>query len=310
MKYKTIGRYFDEMMMKRGLPPLHERFESDSVANDGLRLHLDVLPGGVRGAGTVVFVPGTSVYAMCYAEFMAAAGDAGFNVVGVDPRGHGRSEGARGSYTVPELVSDALAAVRFAKEKFGGRVAIAGSSQGGIVAFYAAAADGSLAGAVCHNFADLASPDSVRLTRVPPAQAKIVRAAIPAIAGLAPMAKMPIRFYLDLKREKMRGYGDIWNFIKKDPLALRSIRLRAMASLCSCPTAVPVENITVPILALQAEHDHIFPADYTRKHFDRLTCEKRLETFRGLPHLIMTEHVPEIMPAVAEWLRERFGEKA
>jgi Lysophospholipase len=86
----------------------------------------------------MVFVPGTSVYALLYVEFMYKLSREGFNVVGVDPRGHGMSSGKRGVYTLGELVEDALAAVDHARSLYGGRVAVSGSSQGGMVAFYCA----------------------------------------------------------------------------------------------------------------------------------------------------------------------------
>ncbi len=43
------------------------------------------------GDPTMVFVPGTSVYALLYTEYMYKLSQQGFNVVGLDPRGHGLS---------------------------------------------------------------------------------------------------------------------------------------------------------------------------------------------------------------------------
>jgi len=76
-------------------------------------------------------MPGTSAYALIYGEFLKALADRGYNVVGFDPRGHGRSGGERGSYTIPELVSDMKAAVEYAQKRFGDPIVVAGSSQGG-----------------------------------------------------------------------------------------------------------------------------------------------------------------------------------
>ena len=79
--------YIDEVMKRRGLPPLHKRFQSTNVTSDGIELHLDVLrsPGE---ASTIINIPGTAVYGMFYVELLARLGDAGFNVIGFDPRGH------------------------------------------------------------------------------------------------------------------------------------------------------------------------------------------------------------------------------
>ncbi|HAR48895.1 MAG TPA: hypothetical protein DCR81_02055 [Smithella sp.] len=134
---------------------------------NGFKLHLDVFSVG-KNAPTVVFIPGTSVYARFYIEVMYKIFKQGFNVVGFDPRGHGLSSGTRGDYTVNEIVDDTLAVVKYARERFGGKVAIAGSSQGGIIAFYAAARDNSIAAAVCHNLADLNGKDNLALSQLRP----------------------------------------------------------------------------------------------------------------------------------------------
>src|SRR4030042_1275193 len=58
--------------------------ETDIDAN-GFRIHLTVFPAGKK-APTLVFIPGTSVYARFYIEFLYDMYRQGFNVVGFDPR--------------------------------------------------------------------------------------------------------------------------------------------------------------------------------------------------------------------------------
>ncbi len=127
--------YFKKLSRKRGMPDFFDRFEQDSILSDGLRLHLDVIEID-KTRPTAVFMPGTNAYALLYGEFLTALADRGYNIVGFDPRGHGRSEGARGSYTLPELVGDMRSATEYARKRFGGPIVVAGSSQGGITAFY------------------------------------------------------------------------------------------------------------------------------------------------------------------------------
>jgi hypothetical protein len=59
----------------------------------------------------MVFIPGTAVYALLYLEYMYKLSRQGFNVVGFDPAGHGRSSGKRGSYTLGSQVEDARAVI-------------------------------------------------------------------------------------------------------------------------------------------------------------------------------------------------------
>ena len=294
-----LSSYFDELLETIGLPGLREQIEEDWLLNDGLRLHLDLFLSE-PSSPALVFFPGTSVYSIFYAEFMHKIRLKGFNVVGIDPRGHGRSEGRRASYTVSSLVSDAKAAVSYAIERFGDRVAIAGSSQGGIVSFYTAAADDRLKAAVCHNVAVLDKPDSVRLTRNPRVSLFVKR--LLPLARLLPNMRVPVSSYLDLKTETTKIGGNAYEFIKRDPLATSSITLEALASLTTTPPPKPPEGIKVPVMVLHGELDNIFPLDYVKGIYDRLNCEKEFLLLKDAPHLIMTDYVDELIPSVTTWL--------
>jgi len=155
-----------------------------------------------------------------------------------------------------EQVRDASAVCAYARKRFKAPVFIMGSSQGGIEAFYLSATDEPLAGAVCHNLADLADPESVRLVRFGPKKKQNSAQSSPAIylfqigvkilrffAKIFPQLRVPIASYLDLKSEPMRVFGNAWNFILQDPLTLRSITLRAMASLAYTPLPRPIPEI-------------------------------------------------------------------
>ncbi|MBK6811113.1 MAG: alpha/beta fold hydrolase [Sandaracinaceae bacterium] len=181
------------------------RFQSDTVASVGAQLHLDLLAcDGARAC--VVFMPGTNAYALLYGEFLVALAEQGVHVVGFDPRGHGRSSGARGSYTLEELLSDMDAVVHFARERFGVPVFVAGSSQGGITALYYAASGATVSGAICHNIADLSQPESARLMRSP-RLGRLLRPHMARLARLFPELPVPMSAYLDLRAEPVRGAG-------------------------------------------------------------------------------------------------------
>lgn len=300
-----LREYIGGICARRGIPNYHDRFQEDWTPSGGLRLHLDVIEKG-RARPTVVFMPGTNAYALLYGEFLAALADHGYNVVGFDPRGHGRSEGARGSYTVPELVSDLRAAVEYARGRFGDPVAVAGSSQGGIVCFYLAAAGDPVASAICHNLADLGDPRSVRLTRWP-SLSRALKPWVLRAARVLPEWKVPLSLYLDLEAEPVKFLGSAANVAREDPLFVPYIRLRAMASLASEPLPCPVEEVRTPVMILHGERDTIFPLDYVEGIHARLTCRKSLQVHAGLPHYLVVDYLEEILPGILRWLRETCG---
>jgi alpha-beta hydrolase superfamily lysophospholipase len=299
---EELDEYFDGLSNMIGLPGLLDTIEEDWLESDGLRLHLDILPSDPSDP-TLVFIPGTTAYSALYAEFLHKMRLQGFNVVGLDPRGHGRSQGRRGSYTVNELLRDALAAVEYARRRFGDRVAISGSSQGGIVSFYAAAADDTLKGAVCHNIALFDEPEVINVTRWPALSRFAFR--LKPLAPLFGELRVPVTSYLDLKKEMTRFGFDALEFIKKDPLEVLAISLKAMVSLATTPPPKPAEQITVPIMVIQGKRDTLFTVDYTRSIYDRLTCDREFLLVKEAPHLVLTNNVDEIAPEIAAWLNAR-----
>ncbi len=299
---EEVIRTFQSQSFKRlGIDVNMDIIEEGYIDANGFRIHMDILACG-EGCPTVVFVPGTSVYAQIYVDFMHALHKQGFNVVGFDPRGHGSSTGPRGDYTINGIVDDTLAVVDYAKKRFGVSVAIAGSSQGGMVAFYAAARDDSLAAAVCHNIADLNGKDNLVLStlRMPVWSVPLAKFMMSVYKSYA----VPISLYLDLRKEKLKDGTDAATFVKRDPLSISWITLKALGSLMNTDLAKPVEEINVPVMLVHAERDNIFPQEYVEGIFDKLTCEKEYLLLRDKEHLVMTNDVPEIIEPISMWLKK------
>ena len=294
---QRIRAHFDAVMARRGAAVSFDRFEPASVVSDGHRLHLDVI-GGQPGRPTLVFCPGTSVYGLIYGDFLARVADTGLNVVSFDPRGHGQSEGIRGSYTVDELVRDGRAAVRYARGRFGDPIVVAGSSQGGIVAFYLAATDEPIAGAICHNLADLAGSDRVRMTDHPHL-ARLLRPLVQGCARLVPELGLDLRLYLNLLSD---GHDDIKQRLIEDPLSVKRVTLKTLASLSSAALQRPVDQIRTPIQVLHGARDDLFPQDYVEAIYQRLTCPKDLVIYPDRGHFLFTEDSGAALPAVVRWI--------
>jgi pimeloyl-ACP methyl ester carboxylesterase len=278
--------------------------EEDYIESNGYRLHLDILPG-CKNSPVVVFIPGTSIYAQIYTAFMSALHETGFNVVSFDPRGHGRSSGPRGDYTIDGIVDDALTVVAYARRRFKKPVTVVGSSQGGIAAFYTAARDDSLAAAVCHNLADLNGETNQVLSqiRVPLWSTPLVQAVLRLYSGFL----IPIALYLDLTKEYLEDGTYVARYIRKDPLAVAWISLRALSSLLKTPLAKPLEAITVPMMVIHPEKDHIFPQWYVESLYNRLRCKKRFNFLKNRSHMVMTNRVEAVVPDVAAWLKDVTG---
>lgn len=300
--YKNLPAYFDWVADTFGYPRYQRKFEADTVKSDNVKLHLDILTAD-KEAPTVVVMPGTAIYALCHAELMYKIYEHGYNVIGFDPRGHGQSSGERGDYTAQELMTDAQNVISYAIKRFNKKVSLFGSSQGGIIALYLAAKDNRLNSVICHTFADLSDDSAIRLTRHP-RLFKYLKGVLAPAGKLVPLAHIPVNSYIDIESIPVNHFGNLMNFIEQDPLALKSITLRALQSLSGVAPAKPFEEITTPVLMFQGDADSIFPVSYTESIFNRLTCKKKIKIFKGRAHSIVTENVDEYLPTIVEWLKE------
>ena len=298
--------YAKSLLVRIGLGELYESWSEEELDLGDRKLALYHFKSD-PGDPVMVFVPGTSVYALLYTEYMFKLSKQGFNVVGFDPRGHGMSTGRRGVYTLGQLVEDARAVIDHAVETYGDKVSVSGSSQGGMVAFYCAAAEPRLKAAVCHNIIAPDEPDNERMTRWP----GMFRPLMPFLPLLQPvvdsplgMLMTPVYLYLDLKAETSRLIPDVAKFLREDPLVASAVSLSALHSLASTPLARKVEEIETPLMVIHAGRDSIFPEDYVRRVYARITSEKEFLYLPDAPHLIPIDYVDDIVPPIAEWLKK------
>ena len=106
------------------------------TAADGCRLFLQRWPAPGRAAGTLQIVHGLGEHIGRYAAVAQVLNAAGWDVVGHDQRGHGRSQGARGSVPPgPGLLADLAAVIDVVRDEAApGRHVLLGHSMGGLVA--------------------------------------------------------------------------------------------------------------------------------------------------------------------------------
>jgi pimeloyl-ACP methyl ester carboxylesterase len=178
-----------------------------------------------------------------------------------------------------------------------------GSSQGGFTAFYLAAEGYPIAGALCHNVADLADPRSVELT-ANPTLSRFGKPFIKFYSRFLPEFKVPMTFYFNLADEPIRELGNSKDLLQSGPLLVPFIRLRGMASLASEPLPCPVEQIKTPVMIIHGEKDVIFPLNYIEYIYNRLTCKKAVKVYPDCHHYILFDHVDKVLPDVVAWLED------
>jgi alpha-beta hydrolase superfamily lysophospholipase len=109
------------------------------MTDDGLGLLTHIWPASQRAPGTargvVVLVHGLGEHIGRYDHVARRLNGQGFNVVGYDHRGHGRSPGPRGGIAAEEsLCADLGRVIYAARREFAGPLVLIGHSLGGLIA--------------------------------------------------------------------------------------------------------------------------------------------------------------------------------
>jgi alpha-beta hydrolase superfamily lysophospholipase len=249
--------------------------------------------------GAVVFIPGTAVHPLFYEEFLDGLCTAGFSVVGVHLRGHGKSPRVRGPLRWTDVVANCVDAVTWTALEIGGPVVLMGSSQGSLAALLAAAAGAPARGVLVHNVFDPTAHETAEVTRFGWAEG-VHRAAHAALRGSArvlPNLPVPITAYL----EPDRVFGAAWTreLFELDPLSLRTYPLRFLADLVTADTRGLYDGtIRVPVVVMAARGDPLFPLAGQRARAARLSAPSvELKVLPVDCHLVLNEALDLALPA-------------
>lgn len=165
-------------------------------------------------------------------------------------------------------MEDALAVIDHAIKTYGDKVAVSGDSQGGMIAFYCAAAEPRLKASVCHNLIAPDEPYNIRMTRWP----RYYKMLAPTRSVTQPLLNtpvgklmIPVWAYLDLKAEESVTLPDIHKHFKEDPVQLNAVCFAVLSSIDTVPMARRVEEIEVPVMVVHGTKDIIFPENYVRR---------------------------------------------
>ncbi len=274
-----------------------DRAEHELIPYRDLQVHLEVHAADAGpGAPTVVFSPGIGGHARFYTPFTGRLCDEGFNVVAVDRPGHGLSEGRRGDCPMDQILDVVEAAVAYARSRFGGPVALAGSSLGGIINWYALTREPDVEAVVCHNVAHPSIPHE------PAARLKVP--ALKRLARIAPLAPVPIKQIADFNAVAQGPELLDWFRRERDPIWSWRLSARSAASIFTFEPRLDWSVVETPVLVLVGEEDHMVSAAFTQQVVAAATprnCEVRV--MGGMGHMLLLENLDRTLPEIASWLR-------
>jgi acylglycerol lipase len=238
----------------------------------------------------IIIFHGITAYSGPYDSLGSPVAKAGFSVFGLDLRGHGLSDGARGDCpSKTRLVNDLCETIAFVlKQGFEG-IILLGSSLGNLVAFEILDnCSEHVAGLILLSLGRTAKPDAYPKMST---GEKLKTVGKMIFANSRPV--------IEYKREGMiRPDDPLFNF-RYTPRFLRILNAQRFMDKYQFP-----EQFKFPVFVGIGELDEIFSVETARAFFDEVPSDNK--DFQIIPQAKHAETHALCSPQVIEWLKKNF----
>jgi alpha-beta hydrolase superfamily lysophospholipase len=195
----------------------------------------------------IIMLPGLGFHSFEYEPLAALLAQSGFNCLALDYRGHGRSEGKRGFWTLHDLTDDAICAVDYATHRFSGKIHLFGNSLGAMVGLRVVAQDKHIVRLAVSNCPDKLAPFMLTPLR------KIIFALAKIVATVISLRITVNHFYS--YNQLIDGPKWVLTFTKDDLIAdARRLSIRAYKSFLEKWDGVSaIQKVHIPVLIMQGK---------------------------------------------------------
>jgi pimeloyl-ACP methyl ester carboxylesterase len=245
------------------------------------------------GAPALVLLHGLGFHSFEYDALAPQLARRGLNSLAFDFRGHGRSDGPRGRWTLPDLVEDAVSAVTFLGTRVAGPIGVFGNSLGAIVGLHLAVRMPDVRSLVASGCPTRVSDFAASGFR------SALLAAMRAIATVVPI-RVSVNHFIPY--ERILRDPLIIDRVRRDPLVTDARRFApsTYADMLAWNALDVAARVKVPLLVLYATDDGLQGPEQSTMLFDAARCEKEI---RGID----AGHVPDLeapellAPILVEW---------
>ncbi|GAB4348957.1 MAG: hypothetical protein Kow006_10090 [Gammaproteobacteria bacterium] len=274
-----------------GVEPYLEFRYTETVGT--LPIHCEVFEHDPQ-APLLIFLPGISTYAALYAALLFHLQREGFNVVGVDLRGHGHSGGERGAYRVEEVIGDVGHVIDHFTTRFAGPVLLFGYSIGAPLALATAERDERVEALLCHTLlVSEHAPDLLHLWGWHWLQ---------HASFFFPHLHLPLQrlFHLqDLIPERR-----FRRLVAEDPLLVTHYPIATLASVLNRRSRIMREQCHFRAGIVTGEEDELVPLDYLERVVEKAVHPLDLTVIPGGNHMIPFWEPERLAKIAADWFRD------
>ena len=247
-------------------------------------------------APTILFLPGIGTYSELYAEMLYKLSQKGYNVIGIDPLGHGYSGGSRGKYTVTQMCQAVSSVVDVLQQRYEGPFGIYGYSIGALLAIAAASSDSRLSAVLCGT---LLVPDLA-----PDVNYRMGWNWTWASSLFMPGYKVPLKTFVDYDL-LLKGHP-AGSEINRDPLMVFDYPLSTLSSLFTHRCKIVDKEHGFDACILHGEHDEVLPIDYSKRIMQYCKQPMDLMVMEEQGHMAPFLTPDLVVLLAAQWFDEKF----
>ena len=289
---KGSGDFYNQLHQALGnIQALKQRECRRLIDSD---IHCELYRAESLAAPLIVFFPGLGTYVELYAQLLASLADQGFNIVGIDPPGHGYSSGPSGAYQPEDIQRITSQVLDELETEFPGPKVTFGHSIGAMLAVAAAEHDSRVKAVVCQ---------TLLVTEMPPDCWHFLGWQWTWGSALwLPEWRVPLQSVLDY-RQLISGHPAA-ELLQNDPLLVMAYPLRTLSGLFQHKAGVMRASYPFDMLLIQGEADSVLSLSYAQRVREQAVHNMEMRTIPYEGHMLPLQSPLKLTGIVAEWLRK------
>ncbi len=245
-------------------------------------------------APLVIFFPGLGTYVELYAALLASLADQGFNVLGIDPPGHGYSAGVAGVYQPEDIQHITSQVLDLLEDEFTGPKVCFGHSVGSMLALAVAEHDARIQAVVCQ---------TLLVTEIPPDWWHFLGWQWTWSTALwLPDWPVPLQSVLDF-RQLISGHPAA-ELLQHDPLLVMAYPLRTLAGLFQHKAGIMKKPCPFKMVVIQGETDSVLSLSYAYRIAEMADQHIEMIIVPDQGHMLPLQSPLKLTGIVADWLRK------
>lgn len=241
----------------------------DYIKSNKRSVHLEIYDTGNIDATTIIFSHGIAGYARILLPFIIPLREKGYNLVIPDLQGYGYNEGYKGDFEWKAHVENLIDSVKYAKNRFKGKIVLGGASMGGPLAYAASCQYNEIDALICWCLWDFSDKEFM----LKETNTKGLTYFLIPFFKIASMffGRARLKTYKLISYDTLSDSQEMNELVKKDPQAGTYITLRGASSLILQSKANSKhKDFRLPVLVCQPGSDEMTPKYYTKKTFEKL----------------------------------------